>query len=92
MLDFSFLKDDGKTRLVIVGERDDYGPVEEIVKMVGRMNPPPPVIIIPGADHFFSGSTEELARALDISEPRIRGSFAGGLFIDRRGTFPKFSG
>jgi hypothetical protein len=65
MMDFSFLKDDRKTRLVIAGERDDYGPVEEIIKIVEKMNPPPPVKIIPGADHFFSGSTADLARALE---------------------------
>lgn len=65
MMDFSFLKDDRKTRLVIAGERDDYGPVEEIMKIVEKMNPPPPVKIIPGADHFFSGSTRELAKALE---------------------------
>jgi uncharacterized protein len=65
MMDFSFLKDDHKTRLVIAGESDDYGPVEEIMRIVEKMNPPPPVKIIPGADHFFSGATGELARALE---------------------------
>jgi alpha/beta superfamily hydrolase len=65
MMDFSFLKDDSKTRLVIAGERDDYGPVEEIMEIVEKMNPSPPVKIIPGADHFFSGSTGELAKALE---------------------------
>ena len=65
MMDFSFLKDDSKTRLVIAGERDAYGPVEEIKKIVGKMNPSPPVIVISGADHFFSGSTADLVRALE---------------------------
>ena len=67
-MDFSFLKDDSKTRLVIAGERDDYGPVDEIMKIVGTMNPAPPVIIIPGADHFFSGSTADLVKALESME------------------------
>jgi len=65
MMDFFFLKDDHKTRLVIAGERDAYGPVEEIMKIVGKMNPSPPVIVIAGADHFFSGSTADLVRALE---------------------------
>ena len=65
MMDFSFLKDDRKTRLVIAGERDDYGPLEWIMKIVEKMNPSPPVKIIPGADHFFSGSTAELVRTLE---------------------------
>jgi alpha/beta superfamily hydrolase len=65
MMDFSFLKDDRQTRLVIAGERDDYGPVEEILEMAEKMNPSPPVKIISGADHFFSGSTTELVKALE---------------------------
>jgi uncharacterized protein len=65
MMDFSFLKDDTKTRLVIAGERDDYGPVEEIRKIIEKMNPSPPVVVIPGADHFWGGSSEALAKALE---------------------------
>ncbi len=65
MMDFSFLKKDSKTRLVIAGERDDYGPVEEIRKIAEQMNPSPLVIVIPGADHFFCGSTDDLVRALE---------------------------
>ena len=65
MMDFSFLKDDRKIRLVIAGERDDYGPVEEIMRIVEKMDPSPPVKIIPGADHFFSGATTDLAKALE---------------------------
>ena len=38
-MDFSFLKDDSKTRLVIAGQRDDYGPVEEIMKIVEKDEP-----------------------------------------------------
>ncbi len=70
MMDFSFLKDDNKTRLVIAGERDAYGPVEEIMKIVEKMNPSPPVIIIPEGDHFFSGSTAALVQALESMKPR----------------------
>jgi uncharacterized protein len=65
MMDFSFLKDDSKTRLVIAGERDAYVPVEEIMKIVGAMNPQPPVIVVPGADHFFGGSKTDLVKALE---------------------------
>ena len=60
LLDFSFLKSDSKTRLVIAGEWDSFGPVEEIHKVFGEMNPPPPVKIIAEADHFFDGATGEL--------------------------------
>jgi alpha/beta superfamily hydrolase len=69
MLDFSFLKDDGRIRLVIVGEWDSFGPLEEVKKIFGEMNPPPPLIVIPEADHFFDGATGELKKALAAFEP-----------------------
>ncbi|MBI5583350.1 MAG: alpha/beta fold hydrolase [Deltaproteobacteria bacterium] len=65
MLDFSFLKDDAKTKLVIAGEWDSFGPVEEVKKVLGEMNSPPALIIIPEADHFFDGAAKELAQALE---------------------------
>jgi alpha/beta superfamily hydrolase len=66
LLDFSFLKSDSKTRLVIAGEWDSFGPVEEIHKVFGKMNPPPPLKIISEANHFFSGSEAELMKALEL--------------------------
>jgi uncharacterized protein len=65
MLDFSFLKEDSKTKLVIAGEWDTFGPAAEISKIFGEMNFPPPVKIIPEADHFFNGATAELGQALE---------------------------
>ncbi|MCU0577954.1 MAG: alpha/beta fold hydrolase [Desulfobacterota bacterium] len=65
MMDFSFLRDDGKTRLVIAGEWDTFGPLEEIKKVFGALKPPPPLEIIAEADHFFNGVTEDLKRALE---------------------------
>ena len=40
MMDFSFLKDDAKTRLVIVGEWDTFGPVGEIHEDLRRNESP----------------------------------------------------
>jgi alpha/beta superfamily hydrolase len=65
LLDFSFLKSDSKTRLVIAGEWDSFGPVEEIHKVFGEMNTPPPVKIIAEADHFFNGATGDLRQVLE---------------------------
>ena len=65
MLDFSFLKEDATTKLVIAGEWDTFGPAAEILKVFGEMNSPPPVKIIPEADHFFNGALTDLAKALE---------------------------
>jgi uncharacterized protein len=65
MMDFSFLQDDAKTKLVIVGEWDTFGPPEEMKKVFAVMKSPPPVRIIPEADHFFNGATADLRQDLE---------------------------
>lgn len=65
MMDFSFLRDDAKTRLVIAGEWDTFGPLEEIKKVFGTLKHPPSLEIIAEADHFFNGATADLKRALE---------------------------
>ena len=65
MMDFSFLKDDAQTRLIIAGDEDAYGPVDDLMRIVEKLDPKPPVIVIPGADHFFNGSARELIKALE---------------------------
>jgi uncharacterized protein len=47
--------------LYAVGERDAYGPPEELRRFVGETAP---VVILPGADHFFDGRLEELGEAV----------------------------
>ena len=64
MMDFSFLSQDTKTRLIVVGDQDPYAPVSKIKNLVQSMPTPPPIKIIKGADHFFSSGWEELTAAL----------------------------
>src|SRR5262245_45973273 len=47
--------------LYAVGERDAYGPPEELRRFVGSSAP---VVVLPGADHFFDGRLEELGEAI----------------------------
>jgi uncharacterized protein len=54
--------------LYAVGERDAYGPPEDLRRFVGSTAP---VVVLPGADHFFDGRLEELGEAI--------GTFAAGL-------------
>ena len=47
--------------LFVVGEKDAYGPPGELERFVAGAYP---VVVIPGADHFFDGQLEVLGEAL----------------------------
>jgi alpha/beta superfamily hydrolase len=47
--------------LFVVGERDTFGPPAELERFVAGAHP---VVVIPGADHFFDGQLEVLAEAI----------------------------
>ncbi|MBA4393661.1 MAG: alpha/beta hydrolase [Desulfobacca sp.] len=64
MMDFSFLEADSKTGLIIAGDQDPYCPLPDLRKLVEKMNIPPPLKIISGADHFFSYGSAELLSAI----------------------------
>jgi alpha/beta superfamily hydrolase len=59
-LDFSFLSDCPKLKLVIAGSGDDIAPAAMIEKMISTWNPQARLKIISGADHFFRDETDEL--------------------------------
>ncbi len=71
MMDFSFLSQDTKTRLVVLGDQDPYTPVAKIRNLVQSMPTPPPIKIIKGADHFFSSGSEELTAAITAIQPSL---------------------
>lgn len=54
--------------LYVVGERDRYGPSEDLARFVAGSGT---VVVVPGADHFFEGSLETLGE--------IIGGFLSGL-------------
>jgi uncharacterized protein len=60
MMDFSFLKGDEKTKLIVCGDQDPYCPAAAIEQLARAMTRPPLLEIIPGADHFFSSGSEAL--------------------------------
>jgi alpha/beta superfamily hydrolase len=71
MMDFSFLAQDTKTRLIVVGDQDPYAPVLNIKKLIQSMPSTPPLIIVEGADHFFSFGLEELTEAIMTIQPSL---------------------
>ena len=53
MYDFDFLKGNKKDKLVIVGNRDLYCPIERLKELYQQLEDPKSLVIIQGADHFF---------------------------------------
>jgi alpha/beta superfamily hydrolase len=66
MYDFSFLATCRKPLLLVHGERDQYGDVEQMRKTVAELEKSIPVqlVVIPGAGHFFDDSLDQLKRAI----------------------------
>jgi uncharacterized protein len=64
--DFSFLAACRKPLLLVHGERDEFGDVEHLRKLVADLekNVPVKLIVIPGAGHFFEDHLDELKRAM----------------------------
>lgn len=65
--DFSFLAACRKPLLLVHGEHDQFGDVEQLRKLVLQMQEqgvPVKLVVIPGAEHFFEGHLDELKRAI----------------------------
>ena len=54
----------GKPTLFIQGERDEFGGEEAIRDFVRRFAEPKDLVVVPGADHFFTGKEAALEGAI----------------------------
>lgn len=71
LMDFSFLNQDHKTRLIVVGDQDPFAPTDRLRSLVRSLAVEPEIRIIPGADHFYSQGMEELSEAIRWILPRL---------------------
>src|SRR5712692_829054 len=64
--DFSFLEQCRKPVLFVQGDRDEYGDVERLRKLVKKLSAhaPAQLRVIEGAGHFFDDHLDELKRAI----------------------------
>lgn len=53
-----------KPRLFVQGELDQFGNGEALARFVGTLPEPKTLVVVPGADHFFTGKTDELGAAV----------------------------
>jgi alpha/beta superfamily hydrolase len=58
--DPEFLRDVRAPRLFVQGERDEFGDAEAVRVLVEPLPPPRELVIVPEADHFFTGHLDEL--------------------------------
>lgn len=53
-----------KHKLVVQGERDEYGPQEALVPWFARLPEPKRLTIVPEADHYFTEQQQQLSDAI----------------------------
>lgn len=76
-MNFDFLRQVAKPKLIIQGTEDVYGPRQTVQALFDRLDEPKRIHWVEGADHFFSERLEEVQAA-------IRG-FLEEVLDDRRG-------
>ena len=64
--DFDFLRSCRKPLLLVHGERDEFGDIEQLRQLVAEIEKDVPVklVVIPGAGHFFDDGLDELKRVI----------------------------
>jgi alpha/beta superfamily hydrolase len=64
--DFSFLESCQKPLLLVHGEHDEFGNVEEVRRLAADLEKRTQVrlVVIPGAGHFFENRLDELKKAV----------------------------
>jgi hypothetical protein len=61
---YSFLKDLRIPKLFLSGDQDQYAPRAELEQVVAGASEPKHLVLVPGADHFFTGRLEPMQNAL----------------------------
>jgi alpha/beta superfamily hydrolase len=62
---YKFLLECAKPKLFVSGAQDQFGPRHELEQLVARAPEPKKLVIIEGADHFFTGHLAEMRRAVE---------------------------
>jgi alpha/beta superfamily hydrolase len=62
--EYPFLRTCTLPKLFISGDRDQYAPAIELAQIAGSAAEPKQLVLLPGADHFFTGHLEPMQQAL----------------------------
>jgi alpha/beta superfamily hydrolase len=73
--DFTFLAACRKPLLLVHGEKDEYGDVDEVRKLAADLekNSSVRLVVIPGAGHFFDERLDELKRVITVWTTELYG-------------------
>ena len=63
-LNFDFLLDVRKPKLILQGTRDEFGPVAQVSELYRSLAEPKQIHWVEGADHFFAGKLDEVQEVL----------------------------
>jgi alpha/beta superfamily hydrolase len=63
--DFSFLQRCAKPKLFVSGDRDQFGPPQQLKALLDSVPEPKKVVLIAGADHFFEGRLQEMREGVE---------------------------
>jgi uncharacterized protein len=61
---FDLLADIAKRKLFVQGDRDEHGPLPDLEAGLARVAEPWELVVVEGADHFFTDRLPELQRAI----------------------------
>ena len=64
MYDLARVVQCAKPKLFVQGSQDQFGPADQLRQFVARVSEPKELVIIDGADHFFEGRLDEMAKAI----------------------------
>jgi hypothetical protein len=61
---YSYLSDMTVPKLFVSGDRDQFAPVAQLAQVVANAAEPKRLVLVPGADHFFTDQLEPMQRAI----------------------------
>ncbi len=61
---YGFLRAATLPKLFVSGERDAFGPQAQLEEVISAAADPKQLVLIPGADHFFTGHLEPMQKAM----------------------------
>jgi alpha/beta superfamily hydrolase len=63
--DFSFLRQCHKPKLFVHGSNDEHGAIEKVKALMPALPRENHLVVVEGADHFFTGKLDQLDRAIN---------------------------
>jgi alpha/beta superfamily hydrolase len=63
--DFSFLRQCNKPKLFVHGSSDEHGAIEKVKALIPTLPRENHLVVVEGADHFFTGKLDQLNRAIN---------------------------